>query len=181
MSIHYEICFLSDLLKKSRKNSHPDYLAVLAYIQNRLDHLGAANSAFNRQMKYLQWILPKSFILKLLYRLRYDALIGFCSEDNQPHQVYGMITFQKHPGRAMIGMFDIYITPERRHQGMSNHFERLSQLVYDLTQRFQKSGYSYLQCGNNATTRRLLSLYEKVGRRNHWNCKVDVETSRIYL
>lgn len=181
MAILYEMFFLSDLLKKSRKNFHPDYLATLNYIQQRLDNIESANSEFNNQIKWIKKILPKSLIIKILYRLRYDALIGFYTEDGQPKQIYGMLTFQKHPQRVMIGMFDVYVSPERRNKDLSNHFQTIAKLVYELTQQFRHSGYRYIQCGKNQTTKRLLSLYEKICRRNQWGCHVDITESRIYL
>lgn len=182
MDIQYEMLFLSDLLKKSREKPHEDFLAALNYIYQRLEKItsDSPDSPFNKKIRLLKKILPPFFLPKLLYRLHYDAMIGFCKQGKEKI-VYGMISFQKHPSRGKIGMFDIYISPERREKDMVGHFQKLSTMVYQLTQRFQQSGYKYLQCGKNETTKKLLRLYQRMCMRNEWDCIVDVENSRIYL
>lgn len=182
MEVNYEMVLLSDLLKKSRENPHPDFLAALNYIYQRIDQVTAQSpsSSFNSKIRFLKKILPPFFLPKLLYRLHYDAMIGF-RKQGEEKVVYGMISFQKHPSKNRIGMFDIYISPERREKDIVGHFQKLSTMVYQLTQRFQQSGYSYLQCGKNETTKKLLRLYHRMCIRNEWDSMVDVETSRIYL
>ncbi len=180
MSTNYEMILLSDLLKKSRIVPHPDFILAQEYISKRLENLGSVSSEFNNWIRWIKKILPFSILYKFLYHLRYDALVGFCEEEEN-REVYGMVSFQKHPFYHKIGMFDIYVSPERRGQDLSNHFQQLSQLVYELTLRFRDSGYEYLQCGKNETTKKLLTLYQKITIRNNWNCEVDVLSSRIYL
>ena len=177
----YEMLLLSELLKKSRDKPHPDFLAAVAYIFQRLEGIGSApSSQFNKKMRWLPRIMPRLLVIKVLYRCHYDALIGICRQ-GQIRKIYGMLSFQKHPAKGRIGMFDIYLSPSHRDKDLLSNFGHLAALVYGFTQKFCQCGYSYIQCGNNAATRRLLRVYERVCRKNSWDCRIDVAQTRIYL
>ena len=182
MESNYELVFLSDLYNHSRRKSHPDFVLALDCFFHRLDDLGAASpdSQFNKMMHWLKRVFPRSLLIKLLYHLRYDAIIGFREEDGK-REIYGMISFQKHPARFMIGMFDIYILQKRRHKDLAAHFSVMAELLYRLCQSFKHNNYRYIQCGDNDTTRKILRLYKRVARKNNWEGEVDVDLRRIYL
>ena len=148
MKESYEIVLLSNLLKKSRAKTHPDFVKSLNFIYDRLDNItsNSPDSQFNNLINFIKKIMPKAFLINLLYRLRYDAIIGI-HRTEKDNKVYGMISFQKHPSKLRIGMFDIYIRPERRDKALVNHFQKLSHLVYQFTKQFEKAGYTYIQCG----------------------------------
>lgn len=182
MKNSYEIVLLSNLLKKSRVKTHNDFVKALNFIYERLNNItpDSPDSQFNNQINFIKKFLPKTFLIKLLYRLRYDAMIGI-HRNEEGDKVYGMISFQKHPSKLKIGMFDIYIKPERRDKALVNHFQKLSHLVYQLTKEFEEAGYIYIQCGLNKTTRKLLKLYKRMCRRNSWDSVIDIQNCRIYL
>lgn len=177
----YEILLLSDLFKKSRQKPHPDFCAAVAYIFRRLAALREAHpgSRFHRTFGRIAGFLPINICIRFLYHLRYDAMIGFCRQENH-REIYGMISFQKHPSLGKIGMFDIYVSPERRAKDLLGNFPAMAELVYRLCERFLKKGY-YIQCGANETTRRVLRLYQRLAERNKWEISVDVNATRIYL
>lgn len=179
MEAKYEIVILSDLLKKSRCTIHPDFQSALHYIFQRLDELNAtmAKSQFSEMMQWLRKIFPQSILIKVLYHLRYDAMIGF-RRQGENREIYGMITFQKH--RQKIGMFDIYISPKYRAKDLLGNFSIMAKLVYEICTRFA-ARYRYIQCGHNDTTRNVLKLYRRLGQKNHWHIEVDVAAAKIYL
>lgn len=181
MRTEYEIVFLSRLFKKSRFQIHPDFKASLDYIFARIDELSAAseNSQFHRKIFWLKR-MPRRLLVAVLKQLRYDAMMGF-REKNGVREVYGMISFQKHPQQDMIGMFDIYLSPQNRNRDLLENFRLMADLVYELCEAFKKSHYLYIQCGYNDTTRKILRLYKRVARQRQWNIQVDVAQSRIYL
>jgi len=176
----YEMLFLSELLKKSRINPHPDYVMALDYIYQRIDNMASDSSQFNSKMRWLKYLLPRFFLPKLLYKLRYDAMMGFC-EENGKKKICGMVAFQKHPQKSRIGMFDAYISPECRKTDFLRNSQNFFLLVHQLTQEFQQSGYLYIQCGSNDTTKRLLRLYRRACRQSNWQPNIDIEASRIYI
>ena len=181
MKSDYELVLLSELLKKSRDKPHPDFMAAIDYIFGRMEKLDSSTfSQFNNKMRWLPRLVPRMLLMKVLYRCRYDALIGICSHDHS-REIYGMLSFQKHPAKGRIGMFDIYLSPSRRDKDLLGNFGRLATLVYGFTQKFRQRGYHYIQCGNNQTTRRLLQIYQRVCRKNFWDCQIDVALTRIYL
>lgn len=182
MSREYEFFFLSDLLKKSRQEIHPDYQEALDFIWHRLDTLSenSPSSEFNRLIRWLKRIIPRSFLPILLYRFRYDACIGF-HQKGEERNIYAMLTFQKHPRKGMIGMFDAYVREDRRNKDVVVSFVTIADLVYQLTQSFRKSGFQYIQCGQNRTTQKLLKLYKRVNKKKGRDVPVDIEKSRIYL
>ena len=178
----YEMFFLSDLLKKSRGKSASDFNDSLRYIYGRIESLGSSNasSQFNERVKWLKRLIPLSILVKLLHRMRYDAMMGFC-RDGEKREIYGMISFQKHPSKKMIGMFDIYLSPSHRDKDLVAHFQKMAHLVYSLCRPLKEKGYAYIQCGKNETTQKLLRLYQRVSQRNEWESEVDIEQSRIYF
>jgi len=182
MESMYELVFLSDLYNRSRRKPHPDFTLALDCVFHRLDALGAASSdsQFNKLMRWVKRVLPRALLIRFLNHMRYDAIIGFWEEDGK-REIYGMISFQKHPARFMIGMFDIYILPERRHKDLAAHFSIMAELLYRLCQSFKHDNYRYIQCGDNETTRKILRLYRRVMRKNNWEGAVDVDLRRIYL
>ncbi len=177
----YKIIFLSDLIAEGKTEQDSNCQKVLKYLSQRLDQLQSGQSEFGSKIRWIKSLIPFKLLIQVLQLFRYDALVGFDQDEANEIAIIGMISFQKHPKRKMIGMFDIYITPERRNRDISSHFQTLAQLVYEMTLQFKDSGYEYLQCGKNETTRKLLSLYEKIATRNSWNTQVDVAQSRIYL
>ena len=91
-----------------------------------------------------------------------------------------MISFQKHPARSMIGMFDIYVNPDDRGRHLKK-FKAMAEMIDQMCKRYRKNGYQYLQCGNNDTTRNILRIFEKICKKNYPDIKVDVKLSRIIL
>ena len=176
----YEFLLLSSLLKKSRENLHPDYADSLNYIKKRLEGISSSpSSEFNKKIKLFTKFIPVSFLVKILYRFGYDAMIGFC-EENEVRTVYGMLSFQKHHSKGFIGMFDVFISQDRRGDELIANFRKISEMVYNLSKSFS-GDYKYIQCGKNEATRKLLELYKRFCKRNMWDSKVDVENSRILL
>ena len=147
-----------------------------------LDHLKEAvpQSQFNKMIVWLKKLVPRPWLILILARLRYDALIWFCTQGEEK-QIYGMMAFQKHPIKHVIGMFDVYITPERRNKDLASHFAGIADMIYQLSQRFKKNSYEYIQCGRNDTTRKLLKLYTKAVHKKYPDIHVEIEQSRIYL
>jgi hypothetical protein len=182
MEPQYQVLLLSELLKKSRNSPHPDFVRSLDYIFSRLEKIDAraAHSQFNNLIRWLRKLLPRFILIKVLYRLDYDAMMGF-RDDEEARQIYGMISFQKHPRKAMIGMFDLYISPEDRGKDLLSAFDLLAGIVYRLSLHFASLGYRYIQCGKNETTRNALRLYQRSARKQGWNISVDIENSRLHL
>jgi hypothetical protein len=180
MSI-YEMALLSELLAKSGKTPHPDFTLAVHCIFSRLDSLSAAspNSQFNRLVRWLKRLVPRILLIKLFQAMSYDTMICF-KDDEDRREVCGMISFQKHPKKAMLGMFDIYIVPHLRDKDLLGNFDLLADMVYQLSQKF-KDKFTYMQCGKNATTQRVLRLYQRTAEKKQWQVCINIEDSRIYL
>lgn len=177
----YEVSLLSELLAKSGKTPHTDFTLALDCIFRRLDALGAASpdSQFNRLMRWVKRLVPRVLLVRLLQMLRYDTMVCF-RDDDEGREVCGMISFQKHPKKSMLGMFDIYIVPHLRDKDLIGNFDLLADIVYQLSQKFCQQ-FRYMQCGKNATTQRVLRLYQRTAEKKGWQVRVEVEESRIYL
>ncbi|MBP7020497.1 MAG: hypothetical protein KBC30_01550 [Planctomycetes bacterium] len=178
----YTTKLLSELFIQSRFHPVPDYILALEYIYHRLDLLqnSATQSQFNTKVKWLQRLFPHWLLPKLLYRFRYDAFLGFVTTETE-YKIFGMISFQKHPQKQIIGMFDVYITPELRQQGSSSQFTHLSDMFYEVYQYYQPLNYKYFQCGKNRETRLILKCLQRESKKKGWDLPIDIETSRIYI
>lgn len=178
----YELFFLSDLRKKSRysKRYQRDFQLVLDYIFTRMDSIATnSTSQFNTFIQILRRFIPNFLLVTILNRLRYDSIVGI-KKDGKQKRVYCMISFQKHPARSMIGMFDIYVNPQDRGRHLKK-FNAMAEMIDALCKRYRKNGYLYLQCGNNDTTRSILRIFKKMCKRQYPDIGVDVELSRILL
>lgn len=176
---NYEMSFLSDLWKQPARR--PDFIMAVDCIFGRLHGLNEASphSQFNTMVLWIRRLIPRFFLIRLLHLLRYDTMICF-KNGTDGREIYCMISFQKHPKKSMIGMFDFYVVPHLRGKSLVGNFEILAEMVYQLSQKFKQS-FSYLQCGKNITTQRVLRLYQRVANKKGWEIRIDVEASRIYL
>ena len=177
----YEMFLISDLHRQSSRQGDSDFIMARDFIFGRLNALkdGAPNSQFNKTVDWLRKLVPNFILIRLLFLLGYDSMIFFRSGDNG-REILGMISFQKHPQKSIIGMFDIYIVDHLRKKDVAGNFRHLSEMIYQTSQRFKQS-YHYMQCGNNLITQRILRIYGKLYKKKGWQGGVDVYTSRIYL
>ncbi|WP_372370433.1 hypothetical protein [Candidatus Uabimicrobium sp. HlEnr_7] len=179
----YELCFLSDLRKKSRHSQRyeSDFKLVLEYIFQRMDAIAdvASTSQFNTFIQLLRRFVPNFLLITILNRFRYDSIVGI-RKDDDGKRVYCMISFQKHPACNMIGMFDIYVNPEDRGKHLRK-FRAMAEMIDELCKRYRKNGYLYLQCGNNDSTRSILRIFGRICKKEYPDIGVDIEKSRILL
>lgn len=178
----YEAILLSDLFKQSRFTPHPDYILALNFIYHRLDLLMQSNtqSQFNTKAKWFKRLLPRWLLPKLLYRFRYDAMIGFVTTE-ESRKIFGMVSFQKHPRHAFLGMFDVYITPEQRGENSTEQFNKLSDLMLNIIHYYKDKNYKYCQCGHNITTQKILRLFKRYCKNKKLNIPIDIQSSKIYI
>ena len=179
----YELFFLSQLRRyaKCTEQNQENFQVALSYMFERMDKIAnETTSQFNTFIGLIRKWLPNSFLITLLNRMRYDSIIGFKQQQGKKH-VFCMISYQKHPSRQMIGMFDIHVNPIDRNQKVAQQFEEMAAMINTMSERYRKNGYIYLQCGNNETTTRVLRIFGRIAKKKYPQLRVDVETSRIFL